>query len=415
MINVIQKQILQLAVRAGKLMMQSGAEIYRVEETVTRICNAYGIPNVEVFAIPTGIIVSLDSGDANSEVLSHVIRIRSTGTDLKRISDLNALSRKFTTTRMTRAEGLRTLDRISQEKTYPVPAQLAGAALVAFFFCALRSGDLMDSICAGIIGVASFSLSLLLQRYLVNYFIRGFLCCALATILALLSVRLSIGDSVNAIVIGSMMLYVPGAAITNSMRDFLRGDTLAGVARMAEALVIAASLATGAGLVLKLWSARALSLSASLPNENIAISMMLGFLATFGFTILFHVPKRSMFLSSIAGGCSWVVVGLLQSTGSIAAGFLAACVVGLLSEIFARIFHEAATVYIIPGIMPLVPGSRIYYTMLELVHGDVGNAVNMGAEALFLAGAIAIGLLSVSGIFRMLSAAIRAIRSHSAG
>ena len=62
MINPIEKNVLMLALRAGEIMLMSGSEIYRVEDTVTRICKAYGIPYIEVFATTTGIFISLDSG-----------------------------------------------------------------------------------------------------------------------------------------------------------------------------------------------------------------------------------------------------------------------------------------------------------------------------------------------------------------
>ena len=60
--------------------------------------------------------------------------------------------------------------------------------------------------------------------------------------------------SYEPIIIGSIMIFVPGVAITNSIRDFLSGDMLSGVARMTEAVLIAVSLAAGTGLILNLWS-----------------------------------------------------------------------------------------------------------------------------------------------------------------
>ncbi|MEA4923300.1 MAG: threonine/serine exporter family protein [Eubacteriaceae bacterium] len=409
MINPVQKQVLQLAVKAGEIMMQSGAEIYRVEDTISRICAACRIPNVEVFATPTGVFVSIDPGDEDSDVLTYISRIHSSAVNLNKISDINEFSRVFTTTDLSIEDGLKELDTIAKQKRYPVPVRLLGAGLVSAFFCALLSGSLVDSLCSGLIGVCSFALSIFLYKYDINYFIRGFCCCALATVLALLSVSLSIGSSAGSMVIGSLMLFVPGAAITNAIRDFLYGDMLSGVARMTEALVIAVSLATGAGIVIKLWSISGMTTQTASETGNMAVALLMGLAATFGFCIILHAPAKNMLVASIIGGVGWGVYQLCNDYGSIVACFLGACAVGLLSDISSRVFKQASTVFTIPGIMPLVPGAGMYYTMLELINGNLEKAAITGAETIFLAWATAIGLLTIGSSIKIFLAIRRKI------
>ena len=85
MINAYQKKILILAIYAGEIMMKNGAEIYRVEDTITRICKACGINYIEVFATPSGIFVSLDKGGDENDTQTYIKRIKGTGTDLNKI------------------------------------------------------------------------------------------------------------------------------------------------------------------------------------------------------------------------------------------------------------------------------------------------------------------------------------------
>ena len=132
MVNVFQKKILMVAVYAAEIMMKSGAEIYRVEDTVTRICTAGRISNVEVFATPTGIFVSLDSGNENDDPLTYVKRIRSTGTNLSKISKVNAFSREFYTTDLSVETGMEILKDIDSEEEYPFFLRLLGAAYIVF-------------------------------------------------------------------------------------------------------------------------------------------------------------------------------------------------------------------------------------------------------------------------------------------
>lgn len=253
MIEAKQKKILILAVRAGELMMKSGAEIYRVEDTITRICKACGIHYVEVFAMQTGIFVSLDTGDEDRNMYTYIKRIKGVSTDLTKISELNRFSREFTTTDLSVEEGMQRLKEINRIESPPLPLRLLGAALVSSFFSLLFGGGVLDFLCAFLIGAASYFVSRVLSLYSLNFFIRGFCCCALAAFLALSISSMVPGTNYNAIIIGALMIFVPGVAITNSIRDFLSGDTLSGLTKAAEAGLVAISLAAGVGMVLRIW------------------------------------------------------------------------------------------------------------------------------------------------------------------
>lgn len=98
-----------------------------------------------------------------------------------------------------------------------------------------------------------YSFSLLLKKLNINSFVTGFCCCGLAAFIALSASTAVTEASYDPIIIGTLMLFVPGVALTNSIRDFLSGDMLSGVSRLVEALLTAVSLAAGAGVVLKLW------------------------------------------------------------------------------------------------------------------------------------------------------------------
>ena len=134
MINQMQKKVLILALHAGELMMKSGAEIYRVEDTITRICNACKIPYVEVFATPTGIFLSLDEGSEDSDMHTFIKRIKGSSIDLEKISRINHFSREFTSTDLSIDSGLTILKEISNIKPYPLFLRIFGAALVSSFF-----------------------------------------------------------------------------------------------------------------------------------------------------------------------------------------------------------------------------------------------------------------------------------------
>ncbi len=243
------KRVLRLAVRAGEIMMQSGAEVYRVEETVVRICKACDVHTVEVFAIPTGLFVTLDD-----DISTYIRRIRSGETDLHKISLVNQFSREFSTTDLSIEAGMQRLDEIEREKRYHFSIRVIAASTVAACFAVMFGGNGVDFCCAFITGFLCYTLSRFLQKFDINFFIRGMCCCALAAFIALVIASSLTQAHYGPIIAGTIMLFVPGVAITNSIRDFLSGDMLAGLLRMVEAILTAVSLAGGAGIILKLWN-----------------------------------------------------------------------------------------------------------------------------------------------------------------
>ena len=252
MINQKQKKILILALHAGEIMMKSGAEIYRVEDTISRICKACGINYVEVFATPTGIFVSLDAGSEDSDVHTFVKRIRNPRIDLEKISQLNAFSREFTATDLSVEDGLQILKKIDKEKQFSFWWRVLGAGMITSFFTVMLGGSLLDFAASGAIGVLTYLSALLFERMQLNSFVSVFCSCALAALLAISLKGLGFGENRDLIIIGSIMMFLPGVAITNAIRDFLSGDPLSGLARAAEAFMTAISIAAGVGMVLKL-------------------------------------------------------------------------------------------------------------------------------------------------------------------
>ena len=247
-----QKEILILAIKAGQIMMRSGAEIYRVEDTIERICKACGIDYVNVFATPTGIFVSTDNSAASNTV-TYIKRIRSSETDLSKISMVNRFSRKFTTTDMTVEEGMELLEEIEKKKRYPFWIRGLAAAAVTSCFSVIFGGNAICFGVAFVLGILCYMLSRFLEKFEINFFIRGFCCTAFAAFGALVAAASINGADYVPLITGCIMPFVPGVAITNSIRDFLSGDMISGLARMTEAVLIGISLAAGAGVIIKLW------------------------------------------------------------------------------------------------------------------------------------------------------------------
>jgi len=132
-------------------------------------------------------------------------------------------------------------------------------------------------------------------------------------------------------------------------------------------------------------------------------AFLFAFCSTVGFCILFHVPKKHIITASFIGGCGWVAYTyfITSGSGSVLACFAGSCVVAVLSDFFSRVFKDAATIFIIPGILPLVPGANMYYTMLAILEGNVEKTASVGTETILMAGAIAVALLVVASLIKL--------------
>lgn len=136
---------------------------------------------------------------------------------------------------------------------------------------------------------------------------------------------------------------------------------------------------------------------------------LLALFATLGFAVMFRVPVNKIPICVIVGACGWIayLVSDYFLDSPVVGCFLGACLVGLLSIIAAYIFKDAATVFIIPGILCLVPGAKIFYTMEALLKNDLSQMGTIGLQTLLMAGAIAMGLLVIGAITRVVRSLIK--------
>ncbi|MTI47770.1 threonine/serine exporter family protein [Sporosalibacterium faouarense] len=127
---------------------------------------------------------------------------------------------------------------------------------------------------------------------------------------------------------------------------------------------------------------------------------LLALVSTIGFCILFNVPRDSIFKAGIIGSIGWIVYISISDIfdSTVGGAFVGALTIGILGEIFARLFKKPATIFIIPGIIPLVPGAGSYYTMLAIIEKRYTDAANFGSETIFIALSISSGIIIASTI-----------------
>lgn len=246
-------KILHVSTHAGKILLESGGETYRVEETIIRICKSFGVEFAESYVTPTGIMVSIYDKEKNTKTLIARVKIRSN--NLQKIHLVNNLSRELATQtyNYTVCEIEQKLIDIDNSGVYPDRLTLFCSGFGAACLTILFGGNLPDCIAAFFIGLCIRLFCITGERLLLNSFFINAIGGAIASIGAIIASQFGFGININHVTIGAIMLLVPGLIITNAIRDTIAGDLVSGLTRAAEAIFIAISIAIGTGSVMTIW------------------------------------------------------------------------------------------------------------------------------------------------------------------
>ena len=240
------KALFRTAMLAGEIMAQSGAETYRVEDTMLRILRSSKLKSMEVYATTTGIVASLS--DPAIETITGVKRINNRSNNLSRINDVNQISRLVCDGMLSPEEACLKLEEIQKSRIYPESILAAAVIMSMPGFVGLFGGSLLDCLIASINGIAIVLIGALSGKRISSPFLGDALKCFVMALITMLFTKVIPGINQNLIIIGSIMPLVPGIPITNAIRDTLQGDYSSGIARAAEAFVISLGITVGIGL-----------------------------------------------------------------------------------------------------------------------------------------------------------------------
>ena len=232
-----------LAARVGYHLALSGAETFRVEETIRRIIGAYGI-ECETFSIPNCVMVSLEA--ANGKPLMVMKRVGFHGNDLESVEKLNALSRRICAETPDPSVAAQWLDEtLKGRRHYSVPVYYLGNFCAAAGFCPVFGGTLRDSLFAGLLGLIIGFVSRQMDRRETNPFFSTIVEAFAMAVPAYLAAGFHLVDYIDFVIIGTLMILVPGLLITTSMRDIIYGDTNSGINRIVQVLLSSFAIALG--------------------------------------------------------------------------------------------------------------------------------------------------------------------------
>ncbi|MBR4912681.1 MAG: threonine/serine exporter family protein [Bacteroidales bacterium] len=393
-----QNKIMELAYEAGAILLENGAEISRVDETMRRIAGHYGVDDENFFVLSNGIMAT-----AKGFARTKFIPIK--GASLDKVVTVNQLSREV-------SEGKCDLDQLESRlkairAMRPKPAweQIAASAFGSAAFCIIFGGGFADSIAAFVAGLVLWVYMLFVGYRHLSRIAGAITGGLLATLLCGVMFRLGLGTHLSNMIIGAIIPLIPGVPFTNGIRDLAHEDYIAGVTRLLDALLTFFCISMGVALAFMLDAAvsgtmqHLETLTAAPETAGMFVQLLAAYVGTVAFAVLFGVPRKYYLDSGLCGMLGWLLyLILVNHTGLSVANvvFFATVLVTFTAMVLAIVRKCPITVYLICGIFPLVPGAGIFWTTYNVVSEQLGAALHTGVTALKVTVAIAFGIILVA-------------------
>ena len=380
--------LLCLALDVGEGMLKNGGEVGRVEDTIERICRAYGAQHVEVFTIVSMITAAVRMPDGSYS--SQLRRVKQTGNDLGMLESLNALSREICRTTPELDLVDERIRAMKKSRQYPVWLSLLASAAGAAAFCLFFGGDLLDALVTFGIGALIYFITNFSSKRISSMARTVISSFTASLIAALLSMAIpTLG--VDYIIIGAIMLLVPGLMFATAMRDLFWCDLLAGTLKILQALLQTVMIGFGYMLSYSILGDILISAVESDSVYLVAIQFITAAVTSVAFALVFRTNKRhlpAVLLAGIITFAVYFVVCLLTNDSLFWAAFISSGVAAILSEVNARVRKAPSLVVLMPAVISIVPGGYLYRAVRDFVK----RAPSDGLANLSAAGAIALGL-----------------------
>ncbi len=241
-------RVLCAALDIGEGLLRCGGEINRVENTIERICRAYGAKHVEVFTITSAIFTEVRMSDGSYSCQIRRVLGTDMSTDLYLLERLNAVSRKICNDKTDVDEAIALIKATKKIKTLPSFVPILGAFLAAGAFAVFFGGNILDGIIAAFVG----AIMTVIENHRPSFInkmastvICSFIGGLLAHLLSSAALYVGLSGNVDKVMIGTIMLLIPGASFGYALRDLMFGDTLSGTLKIVQAVLLAAMIAFG--------------------------------------------------------------------------------------------------------------------------------------------------------------------------
>lgn len=382
-------RIVQGILDIGEAMLICGAENFRLEDSLYRMCRSYGFKQYDVFAIPSNIQITVETPEG--EFITQIRHIESTDVDFDTLDYLNNLSRYVCQhkpdEKLLREKYDEVMNRPPQKPyTKYFAAVMGGTGFAVFFGC-----NFEDAAVAVIVSLMIVLVGEWLRKREENMMIYNLILSFFSEVIILLSVYLGLGSHPERIMIGIVMLLISGLSTTNGIREVLQRDYISGSINIMNSILGAAGIACGTALALLLFGG--ISAEGYILNNNLTVQLISCTIACIGFAFWFKIRGRQVAYSGVGAFITWGIYVLVYDLwpSNFFATLAASVFVALYAFIMSRINKAPSTIFLTASVFPLIPGPNLYYMMYGCVSRDYNMAVDETIILLVTCLAIAFG------------------------
>ena len=362
------EKLVQGILNIGEAMLQCGAEIFRVEDSLYRMYKSYGFMTYDVYVIPSNIQVTVETPEG--EIITQIRHIESSEPNFDQLDYLNNLCRYVCQhtpdEKEMREKYLEVINREPQKRiTRYAAGIMGGTGFAVFFGCNVR-----DAIVALIVSVMIVAVGDWLAKRESNLMVYNAILSFISEVIIIVALKMGVADHPDRIMIGIVMLLISGLGTTNGIRDLLQRDFISGFINIMNSFLGAAGIAFGIGLAIMLFHEG--YSDHFILNHSVSIQLISCTVACTGFAFWFKIRGKQVWYNSIGAFFTWaiyVVVFALKPSNFLAT-MIAAVFVAFYAFIMSRVNKAPSTIFLTASVFPLIPGPNLYYVMYGCVSQD---------------------------------------------
>ena len=398
-------KIVQGILDIGESMLISGAENYRIEDSLYRMCRSYGFVKYDVFVIPSNIQITVET--ENGDIITQVRHIENADIDFDQLDYMNNLCRYICSHTPDEEELQKKYQEVKNRPPQHPAAKyfagvMGGTGFAVFFGCNFK-----DAIVAVIVSLMIVVVGKWLEKREGNLFVYNTILSFLSEVIIVLSVRNGFADHPERIMIGIVMLLISGLSTTNGIREILQKDYISGFINIMNSILGAAGIAVGTALAMLMlndFSAEGFILNHSIPIQLVSCTI-----ACVGFAFWFQIRGKQVIYSGIGAFITWsiyLIVFEIEPSNFLAT-LVAAIFVAAYAFVMSRINKAPSTIFLTASVFPLIPGPNLYYMMYGCVTRDIPLAFSETVILLATCLAIAFGFNIVDVVARSIMNAMK--------
>ncbi len=411
-------KVLSAAIDVGCGLLSCGCPVGRVEIAVEYICKAYGAEEANVSAFPSMIMAGVKLKDGRD--VTQIKRVYSISNNFAKMEAFNQLSRDICKNRYPIDEAAEMINKLKKSHNENKFVAAAAGGIGAGSFAVFYGGALIDFLPAMIVGGLMAFLNCILCRLAFNGYARTFMLSLIGGVCSLILCFLlgltGLEMHLSTVMMGTIMIVIPGLLICNAIRDLFSGDIYSGTFELLNGIITTLAIVAGYGVAMSGMRIPAVSEVLSPEKtfvktelEDYLYRIVFCLIGTTAFTLFFGGSVKKLLPSEICAMVTfsaWLVFEkFIPLTGSykiLVDMLLATLIAAMLSEIFARTFKAPSIVFFVPGIIIFVPGRSLYLTVDSLISGQTASALSSGKELGLILVGIVVGIIIVTLLFQLI-------------